>query len=84
MSTHRESALGLRLPVYDGRKSLYTAGPLPFQSREFHINLLDEDDGTSTQRSVDTIIIFGVFWLQLCNLTGYYAGEKERSRLCSS
>ena len=27
---YRESHLGKRLPAYDGRKSLYTAGPLPF------------------------------------------------------
>lgn len=47
---YRESHLGTRLPAYDGRKSLYTAGPLPFQSKEFQINLLDEDDGTSRPR----------------------------------
>eukprot|EP00250_Pteridium_aquilinum_P018093 c23937_g1_i1 orf=231-3842(+) len=47
---HRESSLGRRLPAYDGRKSLYTAGPLPFQNKEFVINLLDEDDGSGTPR----------------------------------
>jgi eukaryotic translation initiation factor 2C len=47
---HRESALGRRLPAYDGRKSLYTAGPLPFQLKEFQINLLEEDDGSNTPR----------------------------------
>lgn len=47
---HRDSALGRRLPAYDGRKSLYTAGPLPFQNKEFSINLLDEDDGSGTPR----------------------------------
>eukprot|EP00249_Psilotum_nudum_P020236 c27616_g1_i1 orf=609-1481(+) len=31
---HRDTALGRRLPAYDGRKSLYTAGPLPFQTKE--------------------------------------------------
>ncbi|EEE59702.1 hypothetical protein OsJ_12126 [Oryza sativa Japonica Group] len=32
-----------RLPVYDGRKSIYTAGPLPFKTKDFvvkHINPL--------------------------------------------
>ncbi|XP_021768894.1 protein argonaute 1-like isoform X1 [Chenopodium quinoa] len=43
---YRESHLGRRLPAYDGRKSLYTAGPLPFTSKEFRITLVDEDDGT--------------------------------------
>lgn len=40
---YRESYLGMRLPAYDGRKSLYTAGELPFTSREFKIKLVDED-----------------------------------------
>ncbi|XLR66441.1 hypothetical protein S83_017113 [Arachis hypogaea] len=47
---YRESHLGKRLPAYDGRKSLYTAGPLPFVSKEFRIMLIDEDDGTGAQR----------------------------------
>lgn len=48
---YREAYLGGRLPVYDGRKSLYTAGPLPFTSREFHISLDNEDDGSGMERS---------------------------------
>jgi eukaryotic translation initiation factor 2C len=36
-----------RLPVYDGRKSLYTAGPLPFTSKTFEITLQDEEDSIS-------------------------------------
>jgi eukaryotic translation initiation factor 2C len=47
---YRESVLGKRLPAYDGRKSLYTAGPLPFQNKEFSIALLDEDDGSGTTK----------------------------------
>ncbi|CAL9759948.1 unnamed protein product [Musa acuminata subsp. burmannicoides] len=47
---YREAYLGGRLPVYDGRKSLYTAGPLPFTSREFHISLDNEDDGSGMER----------------------------------
>lgn len=47
---YRESHLGRRLPAYDGRKSLYTAGPLPFISKEFMITLIDEDDGTGAPR----------------------------------
>ncbi|XP_028106059.1 uncharacterized protein LOC114305145 isoform X2 [Camellia sinensis] len=47
---YRESHLGKRLPAYDGRKSLYTAGPLPFTSKEFKITLIDEDDGTGGAR----------------------------------
>ncbi|KAF9624717.1 hypothetical protein IFM89_013255 [Coptis chinensis] len=47
---YRLSHLGNRLPAYDGRKSLYTAGPLPFATREFSITLIDEDDGTGAPR----------------------------------
>ncbi|KAK1586824.1 hypothetical protein Q3G72_006446 [Acer saccharum] len=31
--------LGNRIPAYDGRKSLYTAGPLPFNSETFNFEL---------------------------------------------
>ncbi|KAL6974328.1 hypothetical protein U1Q18_028509 [Sarracenia purpurea var. burkii] len=41
---HRETDLGKMLPVYDGREALYTAGLLPFTSREFTIILADEDE----------------------------------------
>ncbi|KAG9133575.1 hypothetical protein Leryth_016526 [Lithospermum erythrorhizon] len=47
---YRESHLGKRLPVYDGRKSLYTAGPLPFTSKEFKITLVDDEDGSGGAR----------------------------------
>lgn len=50
MKLYRESHLGKRLPAYDGRKSLYTAGPLPFISKEFKISLIDEDDGSGGAR----------------------------------
>ncbi|KAH0469624.1 hypothetical protein IEQ34_001182 [Dendrobium chrysotoxum] len=46
----KASHLGGRLPVYDGRKSLYTAGSLPFTSKEFQITLVDEDDGAGAAR----------------------------------
>lgn len=42
---YKESDLGMRLPAYDGRKSLYTAGELPFAWKEFTIKLIDEEDG---------------------------------------
>ncbi|XP_022997812.1 protein argonaute 1-like [Cucurbita maxima] len=47
---YKVSHLGDRLPAYDGRKSLYTAGPLPFISNEFRITLFDEEDGSGGQR----------------------------------
>ncbi|KAK8970476.1 Protein argonaute 1B [Platanthera guangdongensis] len=50
VNVFKESHLGGRLPAYDGRKSLYTAGPLPFTSSEFHVTLVDEGDGTAAER----------------------------------
>lgn len=44
VKVYKESELGMRLPAYDGRKSLYTAGELPFAWKEFAINLVDEED----------------------------------------
>ncbi|KAJ4733389.1 Argonaute family protein [Rhynchospora pubera] len=40
---HQHSYLGGRTPAYDGRKSLYTAGQLPFISKEFVIKLVETD-----------------------------------------
>lgn len=50
VNLYKASYLGGRLPVYDGRKSLYTAGPLPFKSQEFQITLPDDDDGSGAKR----------------------------------
>lgn len=50
VTLYRETHLGGRRPVYDGRKSLYTAGALPFSAKEFQVTLTDEYDGTGTDR----------------------------------
>ncbi|KAF0934529.1 hypothetical protein E2562_025625 [Oryza meyeriana var. granulata] len=50
VNLYKASYLGGRLPAYDGRKSLYTSGPLPFTSQEFQITLLDDDDGSGSER----------------------------------
>ncbi|CAN6442567.1 unnamed protein product [Victoria cruziana] len=49
---NRGSNLGGRLPAYDGRKSLYTAGKLPFSSKEFVVKIVD-DEGTPLRREKD-------------------------------
>ncbi|XP_038990444.1 protein argonaute MEL1-like [Phoenix dactylifera] len=41
VTLYKDSHLGRRMPVYDGRKSLYTAGPLPFTSKNFVVKLPD-------------------------------------------
>ncbi|KAI3889673.1 hypothetical protein MKX03_007695, partial [Papaver bracteatum] len=45
VNLYRNSQLGGRLPAYDGRQSLFTAGELPFTKRDFSITLPNEDDG---------------------------------------
>lgn len=63
VNLYRQSILGGRLPAYDGRKSLYTAGPLPFSTKEFNIILLDEEDSpVAATRS----IFNHVFLLFIC------------------
>lgn len=79
---YRESHLGRRLPAYDGRKSLYTAGPLPFISKEFKITLLDEDDGSGGPRYMCILLNFPsiVIHIKLYNnvlYVSYYRRERE-------
>ncbi|KAK6926677.1 Argonaute, linker 1 domain [Dillenia turbinata] len=50
VNQYRQSHLGGRRPAYDGMKSLYTAGPLPFQSKDFTITLVERDDPTGPPR----------------------------------
>ncbi|KAM0928316.1 hypothetical protein ACQ4PT_002411 [Festuca glaucescens] len=40
---HGKTSLGGKLPAYDGRKSLYNAGSLPFESEEFTVTLVDPE-----------------------------------------
>ncbi|KAM1040513.1 hypothetical protein TB2_029352 [Malus domestica] len=40
---YKESHLGKRIPAYDGMKSIYTAGPLPFASKEFVVKLAERE-----------------------------------------
>jgi eukaryotic translation initiation factor 2C len=47
---HRETDLGMRLPVYDGGRNLYTAGLLPFTTKEFIIVLCNDEEGTRNTR----------------------------------
>lgn len=40
----KETDLGVRLPAYDGRNSMYTTSELPFTWKEFKLKLIDEED----------------------------------------
>ncbi|KAJ8543196.1 hypothetical protein K7X08_005719 [Anisodus acutangulus] len=75
---YKESDLGMRLPAYDGRKSLYTAGELPFKWKEFTIKLIDEDDvinGPKREREYKVVIKF-VARANLHHLSQFLAGKR--------
>ncbi|CAN4094334.1 unnamed protein product [Withania somnifera] len=57
---HKDSELGKRIPVFDGRRTLYTAGVLPFNSKEFTITLGDDDEwiGITKERKFIVAIKF--------------------------
>ncbi|KAL6192212.1 hypothetical protein ACLB2K_038597 [Fragaria x ananassa] len=74
---YRESDLGMRLPAYDGRKSLYTAGELPFVWKEFNIKLSDEEeriDGRKREREYKVVIKF-VARANMYHLSQFLAGK---------
>ncbi|GMH04485.1 hypothetical protein Nepgr_006324 [Nepenthes gracilis] len=41
---YRETDLGMKLPAYDGKRNLYTAGLLPFTSKDFTVTLVNEHE----------------------------------------
>ncbi|KAF9674029.1 hypothetical protein SADUNF_Sadunf10G0085400 [Salix dunnii] len=75
---YKESDLGMRLPAYDGRKSLYTAGKLPFAWKEFAIKLVDADDGIGgpkREREYKVVIKF-VARANMFHLGQFLAGKR--------
>lgn len=56
--SYRQSHLGNRQLAYDGSKSAYTAGPLPFASRDFVVQLEDNDRGARREREFRVSIKF--------------------------
>ncbi|XP_022721851.1 protein argonaute 10-like isoform X1 [Durio zibethinus] len=75
---YKESDLGMRLPAYDGRKSLYTAGELPFAWKEFTIKLVDEEDGINgpkREREYKVVIKF-VAQANMHHLGQFLAGKR--------
>ncbi|CAH8284688.1 unnamed protein product [Eruca vesicaria subsp. sativa] len=48
--TYGESHMAKKIPAYDGRKSLYTAGALPFETKEFVVDLNDKKPPASSKR----------------------------------
>ncbi|CAN6439599.1 unnamed protein product [Victoria cruziana] len=77
---YRESDLDMKLPAYDGKKSLYTAGVLPFTSKEFIVKLVDIEDGihSSKEREFKVILKF-VAKADLHHLTEFLAGRRAEA-----
>ncbi|KAJ7976861.1 Argonaute family protein [Quillaja saponaria] len=50
LKLHGRTEFGGRKPAYDGRKGFYTAGPLPFNSKEFVVKLISKDNKGSTRK----------------------------------
>ncbi|XP_058074614.1 protein argonaute PNH1-like isoform X1 [Magnolia sinica] len=77
VKVYRATDLGMRLPAYDGRKSLYTAGLLPFSSKEFYIKIVDEDDGFGIAREREfKVAIKFVARADLHHLRQFLAGKQ--------
>ncbi|KAM0874639.1 hypothetical protein ACQ4PT_037324 [Festuca glaucescens] len=70
---HRQYLDG-RLPVYDGRKSIYTAGALPFQNKEFVIKLVNANRGNQREEEY-RVTIKHASNLDLYNLQQFLAGR---------
>ncbi|XP_075489913.1 protein argonaute MEL1 [Primulina tabacum] len=58
VNCYHTSHLGKRMLAYDGRKSAYTAGQLPFASKDFVVKLVDEDRADRREREFKVSIKF--------------------------
>ncbi|XP_019192368.1 PREDICTED: protein argonaute PNH1-like [Ipomoea nil] len=74
---HKETELGNRLPVYDGRRMLYTAGLLPFNTKDFIITLADDDEwsGITKERRFSVTIKFSA-QADMAQLHNFLAGKQ--------
>ncbi|CAL9762150.1 unnamed protein product [Musa acuminata subsp. burmannicoides] len=73
---HKNGVLGKRLPVYDGRKSLYTAGPLPFTDKAFVIKLADEEKTDKTREKEFKVTIKLAGQADLDHLRNFLQGRQ--------
>ncbi|KAF8681816.1 hypothetical protein HU200_045256 [Digitaria exilis] len=68
--------LGGRLPVYDGRKSLFTAGPLPFKGKEF-VLMLTNPERANLRKKEYKVAIKDAAKLDLYSLQQFLSGRQR-------
>ncbi|KAJ1294154.1 hypothetical protein BS78_01G124200 [Paspalum vaginatum] len=65
-----------RLPVYDGRKGLFTAGPLPFKTKEFVLNLTNPERANQGEKEYK-VTIKDAAKIDLYSLKQFLAGRQR-------
>uniref|UniRef100_M8CQD7 Protein argonaute MEL1 n=1 Tax=Aegilops tauschii TaxID=37682 RepID=M8CQD7_AEGTA len=65
-----------RLPVYDGRKGMFTAAPLPFKTKEFIVKVSNTERGYQGEKEYK-VTIKEVAKLNLYNLQQFLAGRQR-------
>uniref|UniRef100_A0A0D9VXH8 Uncharacterized protein n=1 Tax=Leersia perrieri TaxID=77586 RepID=A0A0D9VXH8_9ORYZ len=65
-----------RSPVYDGRKGLFTAGPLPFTNREFVVKIANPDRGNQGEKEFK-VTIKDAAKLDMYSLKQFLAGRQR-------
>ncbi|CAN6298259.1 unnamed protein product [Urochloa humidicola] len=75
VNLHKEH-LDRRLPVYDGRKSLFTAGPLPFTAKEF-VLVLTNPESASRREKEYKVVIKDAKKMDMYNLQQFLAGRER-------
>lgn len=75
VSTYKDSHLGKKKLAFDGRKSCYAAGALPFESKDFVIELLDGDSQSRRERKFKVTIKFASI-LDLYHLKQFIQGRQ--------
>ncbi|CAL4918406.1 unnamed protein product [Urochloa decumbens] len=68
--------LGRRLPVYDGRKGLFTAAPLPFKSKEFVLMLTNPERASQGEKEYK-VAIKDAAKIDMYSLQQFLAGRQR-------
>ncbi|XP_022685381.1 protein argonaute 12 [Setaria italica] len=75
VNLHKEHLDG-RLPVYDGRKALFTAGPLPFRAKEFVLMLTNPERAGQGEKEYK-VVIKDAAKIDMYSLQQFLAGRQR-------